>query len=90
MATEGLLKYVDTEVGRGMEDALDTLKWCKRHRNERKTADTLRLLQANLGYLALAMDWEMEGDVEKVRWALTKLWWQPHREVVDDDRTCCA
>ena len=35
MATEGLLKHVDTEVGRGMDDAVDSLKWCKRHRHER-------------------------------------------------------
>lgn len=91
MATNGLLQHVDTEVGRGIDDAVETLKWCKRHRHERKAADTLRLLQVNVGYLALALDWEMEGDIPKVRAALDKLWWKPFRELVEDeDRMCNA
>ena len=56
------------------------------HLQERKTSKTLRLVQLNITYLALALDWQMEGDIEKASSALDRVWWQPYKddgEVVD-------
>ncbi|MBM3939653.1 MAG: hypothetical protein FJ318_01920 [SAR202 cluster bacterium] len=80
MTTNALQKHVESQVEKGVEDAIDALKWAKKHRNERKAIDTLRIVQANLNYLALAMDWEMEGEAFKAEQAVRKLWWQPSKE----------
>ena len=80
MSTDGLLKYVETEVNKGIDDSVESLKWFKRHRHERKAVDALRLVQRNLGYLALALDWEMEGELAKAESALQRVWWQPSHD----------
>ena len=83
MATQSTIKHLENEVNKGIDDVMETLKWVKRHRHERKAIDALRLTQMNLGYLALAMDWEMEGDPAKAQRALYKAWWQPHQDGVE-------
>jgi hypothetical protein len=80
MATDNALKQMENEVAKAIDDTVESLKWCKRHRHERKALDTMRLVQLNLGYLAMAMDWEMEGDLTKARDAMGRFWWQPFKE----------
>jgi hypothetical protein len=80
MATKQLIRN-DSQIEKAIGDAVDTLKWCRKHRNERRAIDTLRVVQANLSYLALALDWEMEGDETRANNALRKVWWEPLREL---------
>jgi exonuclease VII large subunit len=69
-----------SEIARGIDDATESLRWCKKHLQERKTAETLRLAQLNVAYLALALDWQMEGEMEKAFSAIDRIWWQPQRD----------
>jgi hypothetical protein len=50
----------------------------------------MRLVQLNLAYLALAIDWQMEGDLPKALAAIDRVWWQPHKEEGDKDDTTIA
>jgi hypothetical protein len=83
MTTDSARKYADSEVEQAIEDALEALRWCRKHRNERKAVDTLRVVQADLGYIALALDWGMEGEEAKAEKALRMLWAREEREVYD-------
>ncbi len=80
-----MLKEINSQIARGLDDAVDALKWSKKHRGQRKAIDTMRLVQANLGYLAMALDWEMEADTDKASAALNKLWWKPTEEAQFED-----
>ncbi len=78
------------EITRGIDDATQAVLWCKRHLQERKASETLRLAQLNIAYLALALDWQMEGELDKASSALERIWWQPYKddgEVVDPATT---
>jgi hypothetical protein len=77
------MKQMSTTVGKGLDDAIETLRWCKKHLHERRASDALRLAQMNLAYLALALDWEMEGEMDKASSALEHVWWRPHRDEID-------
>jgi exonuclease VII large subunit len=68
------------EINRGIDDATQAILWCKRHLQERKTSETLRLAQLNIAYLALALDWQMEGELDKAASALDHVWWQPYKD----------
>ena len=83
--TDELHKELESQIRKGLDDAIDTLKWCRKHRGERKAIDTLRLVQSNLGYLAMALDWEMESDTAKAHMALNRVWLRPAEEVVTED-----
>lgn len=74
------LEEITAEIGRGIEDAAETVRWCKAHLHDRRAADALRLVQLNLAYLALALDCQMEGELAKAEEALERLWWQAHRD----------
>ena len=74
------LDQVTSEITRGIDDATQAILWCKRHLQERKTTETLRLAQLNIAYLALALDWQMEGEVDKAASALDHIWWQPYKD----------
>jgi hypothetical protein len=80
MVRSGSLQQTTVEVQRAIDDINDTLRWCKKHLHERKALDVMRICQLNLGYLALALDWQMEGDAVKSDTALRNFWWEPHRE----------
>ena len=82
-----MLKEINAQIARGLDDAVDALKWSKKHRGQRKAIDTMRLVQANLGYLAMALDWEMEADTDKASFALNKIWWKPTEDVRAEDWT---
>ncbi len=74
------LDHLTSEITRGIDDATQAILWCKRHLQERKTTETLRLAQLNIAYLALALDWQMEGESEKAASALDHIWWQPYKD----------
>jgi exonuclease VII large subunit len=74
------LDQLTSEITRGIDDATQAILWCKRHLQERKTSETLRLAQLNIAYLALALDWQMEGELDKAASALDHIWWQPYRD----------
>ena len=74
------LDQVTSEITRGIDDATQAILWCKRHLQERKTTETLRLAHLNIAYLALALDWQMEGEVDKAASALDHIWWQPYKD----------
>ena len=75
-----------TEIGRGIEDATAALRWCQAHAQERKATETLRLAQLNIAYIAMALDWQMEGEMDKAFSAIDRIWWSPQREE-DQPRT---
>ena len=66
------------DIARGIDDTSRTLRWCKKHLQDRKTAQAMRLAQINLSHLALALDWQMEGKQERAEAALRSIWWQAH------------
>ena len=74
------LDELTAEITRGIDDATQAILWCKRHLQERKTSETLRLAQLNIAYLALALDWQMEGELDKASNALDHIWWQPYKD----------
>jgi hypothetical protein len=74
---------LSAEITRGIDDATQAILWCKRHLQERKTSETLRLAQLNIAYLALALDWQMEGELDKAASALDHIWWQPYKDDVE-------
>jgi hypothetical protein len=78
------LAQLTSDIGKALDDAADSLRWCKRHLHERNASDTLRLVQLNLAYLSLALDWQMEGELDKAESALDRVWWQAHRDELDD------
>ena len=72
-------KRLESDIEKGIDDAVDALRWARRHLQERPTA-TLRLVQHNLGVLALAVDWHMEGEELRAEELLGRLWWSPHKK----------
>ena len=73
------VKDLEENIGKAIDDVAETLRWCKRHLHDRGANDSLRLAQLNLAYLALAIDYQMEGDMKKASDAIDKLWWQPQK-----------
>ncbi len=73
-------KQLEADIGKGMEDVAETLQWCKRHLHDRRSVDALRLVQLNLSYISLAIDWQMEGELQKALAAADRIWWQPQKE----------
>ncbi len=81
------VRQVTAGISRGLDDTIEALRWCKNHLHERRASEALRLAGSNLSYLSLALDWQMEGEVDKAESALDHVWWQPHRdyfEVTDE------
>ena len=61
---------VETVANGVLDEAIETLRWSRQHVQERKAAEELRRLQTKLGYLALAIAWEMDGETLKADAAL--------------------
>jgi hypothetical protein len=57
----GGTRNLEAEIVKVMDDALETLRWARLHYHEPKASETLRELEAKLGYLVLAMTWEADG-----------------------------
>ena len=62
---------LEGEIAKVMDDALETLRWARLHYHEPKASETLRELEAKLGYLAQAMSWQADGARQRQtrRWA---------------------
>lgn len=73
-------EHLAAEIARGIDDAAAAIRWCKQHVQERRAAETLRLAQLNIGYIAMALDWQMEGELDKAYAAIDRIWWQPQLE----------
>ena len=68
------------DIAKGIEDAAETLRWCKSHLQDRRAADALRLVELNLSFIAQAIDWQMEGETLKAEQAVDRIWWQPYKQ----------
>ena len=78
--SSGSVDQLTSDITRGIDDATQAILWCKRHLQERKTTETLRLAQLNIAYLAMALDWQMEGELDKAASAMDHIWWQPYKD----------
>ena len=58
------------KVGKSLDGALELLRWCRQHPQDSGIALRLRELQQALSGLALALDYEMDGQTEKATVAL--------------------
>lgn len=79
MAQDPVAKALESEVAHGIDDAIDALRWARRNQLQHQTPETLRLVQHNLGILALAADWHMGGEDLKAQELLGRLWWSPQK-----------
>ncbi|HLF78389.1 MAG TPA: hypothetical protein VJB57_12980 [Dehalococcoidia bacterium] len=61
---------VEAVAGGVLDEAIETLRWSRQHMQERKAVEELRNLQNRLGYLALALAWEMDGETQRADAAL--------------------
>ena len=68
---------VVTEVGKSIDSAIEGLRWCRQHLQDRSVTLKLRELEQTLGALALALDYEMEGQSQKVEVAMEHAHWRP-------------
>ena len=66
---------VVVEVGKSIEEAIEGLRWCHQHLQDRTVTLRLRKLEQTLGALALALDYEMEGQNLEVQVALEHASW---------------
>jgi hypothetical protein len=61
---------METEVTKVIDSALERLRWCREHAQERGASEALREVEARLGYLAQALSWEMDGESARAAIAL--------------------
>jgi hypothetical protein len=66
----GNARDLESELVKAMDDALETLRWARLHHHEPKASETLRELEAKLGYLAQAMSWQADGAEAEANQAL--------------------
>ena len=66
----GSARSLEGEIAKAMDDALETLRWARLHYHEPRASETLRELEAKLGYLAQAMIWQSEGAEAEANQAL--------------------
>jgi hypothetical protein len=74
------VKDLEENLSKAIDDVAETLRWCKAHLHDRGANDAMRIVQLNLSYLALAIDYQMEGDMKKASDAIDKVWWQPQKD----------
>ena len=63
-------KTMAEDVDKVFDDAIETLRWARLHYHEPKASDTLRELEAKLGYLAQAIVWQEDKQIENAHQAL--------------------
>jgi hypothetical protein len=64
----GNARDLESEYTKVMDEALEALRWARLHHHEPKASQTLRELQAKLGYLAQSISWRSDGsDAEAER-----------------------
>ena len=69
---------VSAEVGKGIDSAIETLRWCREHLQERGVTLRLRELAQTLAGVTLALDYEMDGQRDKAELALGHSDWRVH------------
>src|SRR5437763_17109650 len=62
-------------IGKSLEGAVDLLRWCRQHPQDSGIALKLRELQQAVSGLALALDYEMDGQTDKASIALRGSEW---------------
>ena len=63
-------KSMQEDVNKVFEEAIESLRWARLHYHEPKASETLRELEAKLGYLAQAIVWQEDGQTENAHQAL--------------------
>src|SRR5262245_42287835 len=63
-------KSLQEDFNKVFDDAIETLRWARLHYREPKAPETLRDLESKLGYLAQAMVWQEENQLENAYQAL--------------------
>jgi hypothetical protein len=63
-------RNLEAEITRVFDDAIEVLRWVRLHYHEPRASETMRELEAKLGYLAQAMTWQAEGDADQANQAL--------------------
>ena len=66
---------LSTVAGRLLEEAGETLRWCKEHPGDREAVVRLQRLRISIAAIALAMDYQMEGEQGKAVQALERADW---------------
>ena len=66
---------LSTVASRLLEEAGETLLWCKEHPGERETVVKLQRLKISIAAIALAIDYQMEGEEGKAAEALERADW---------------
>src|SRR5262245_39004545 len=66
-----------TDVAKSIDDAIEGLRWCRMHLQDRGVTMRMRELEHTLASLALAMDFEMDGETKKAKLALEVSDWKP-------------
>jgi hypothetical protein len=67
---------VTNQAGKSIDEAIEGLRWCRQHVQERGVTQRLRQLQITLSALALALDYEMDGQTNKAELALDHADWR--------------
>ena len=65
-----------SEVGKSIDEAIEGLRWCRQHMQERGVTQRLRQIQITLSSLALALDYEMDGQTAKAELAMEHADWR--------------
>jgi hypothetical protein len=77
---------LEAEVTKVLDEALETLRWCRLHPEERSVGERLRELETKLGYLAQALSWQADGEIEKSAIALGVAQGRSRRQQLIDQR----
>ena len=67
---------LSTEILRLIDEGIESLRWCWQHLEERSAVERMRRLQITLAGLALALDYEMDGQHSNALLALERANWQ--------------
>ena len=67
---------IAAQAAQVIDEALEGVEWCRRHLEERSVSEKLRTLQITLAGLALAIEYEMEGQSDRASQALEHARWR--------------
>jgi hypothetical protein len=59
-----------------IDEAFESIEWCRRHLEERSVSERLRTLQITLASLAIAIEYEMNGEADRASHALEHARWR--------------
>ena len=73
-------RSMEADVTQVLDDLVEKLRWCREHLSDRTASQTLRELEARLGYLAQALSWDIDGETASARQALNLALGRPLRQ----------